>query len=636
MRLKAVLLPLLAFATAASGSVYAARIAASAVEDRSVIAVQEELMDNGHAWATVLGDGLQIVIEGEAPTEATRFRAISTAGGIVDASRIIDNMSVADAEQIAPPAFAIEILRNDSGVSLIGLVPATTNRDALIGQVEGLVDGQNVADLLDQADYPAPQDWDQTLEFAVTALGRLTHSKISVRAGQVDVTAITQSEDEQRRLEAALERDAPEGVGLDLMINAPRPVVTPFLVRYGLDANGARFDACAADTEENQNLILAAARNAGAQNDIECPLGLGAPTTQWGEAVAMAIDATTELGGGVLTFTDTDISLVALEGTDPTQFNNIVGTLQNALPDIFALSSVLPETIEETDDGPPRFSATLSPEGEVQLRGFVSNDLMNTTAENFARAKFGNLSVTMGTRINEDTPRGWSVRVLAGIEALSHLSNGAVIVEPDSLSVRGNTGEPDASAEISRLMIDKFGPNAGFEIDVTYIEALDPIAGLPTPEECVAQIIAMTTERKITFDPGSVELSASAQPIIDDIAEIFQRCPELEIEIAGYTDSQGREVMNRDLSQARANAVLNSLRLRRVPVATLRAVGYGEDSPIADNGTEAGREANRRIEFTLIEPEVVEEIPTGLEALEAAVSDDQDTDGTPDADEPAE
>ncbi len=57
----------------------------------------------------MLGDGLQVIIEGEAPTEADRFRAMSIAGGIVDASRVIDNMRVADTAGIAAPDFAIEI-----------------------------------------------------------------------------------------------------------------------------------------------------------------------------------------------------------------------------------------------------------------------------------------------------------------------------------------------------------------------------------------------------------------------------------------------------------------------------------------------------------------------------------------------
>ena len=93
----------------------------------------------------------------------------------------------------------------------------------------------------------------------------------------------------------------------------------------------------------------------------------------------------------------------------------------------------------------------------VQLRGRVPDDLVNTTAENYAMAKFGRANVTMGTRVVSDLPSGWSVRVLAGIEALSSLSNGAVIVEPDNVSVRGNTGSETAQADITRLLIDKLG-----------------------------------------------------------------------------------------------------------------------------------------------------------------------------------
>ena len=64
--------------------------------------------------------------------------------------------------------------------------------------------------------------------------------------------------------------------------------------------------------------------------------------------------------------------------------------------------------------------------------------------------------------------------------------------------------------------------------------------------------------------------------------------------------------MNQQLSQARADAVLDAIMARRVLTSNLTAKGYGETTPIADNKTEDGREANRRIEFTLVLPEVVE------------------------------
>ena len=75
------------------------------------------------------------------------------------------------------------------------------------------------------------------------------------------------------------------------------------------------------------------------------------------------------------------------------------------------------------------------------------------------------------------------------------------------------------------------------------------------------------------------------------------------MEVGGHTDSQGRTVMNQTLSQQRAEAVVTALLGKRVLTANLNAVGYGESVPIADNDTEEGREANRRIEFKLIVPE---------------------------------
>ena len=73
--------------------------------------------------------------------------------------------------------------------------------------------------------------------------------------------------------------------------------------------------------------------------------------------------------------------------------------------------------------------------------------------------------------------------------------------------------------------------------------------------------------------------------------------------------------MNQQLSQDRADAVLTALRARRVPVSTFESIGFGEENPIADNETEEGREANRRIEFSLIVPEEQVEETSTLDAL---------------------
>ena len=87
MRHSALFLRIGVFICAALISALAAHSTVAFVQDRSVVAVRETLIDRGYDWASVIGDGLQVIVEGEAPTEASRFRAISASGSIVDASR---------------------------------------------------------------------------------------------------------------------------------------------------------------------------------------------------------------------------------------------------------------------------------------------------------------------------------------------------------------------------------------------------------------------------------------------------------------------------------------------------------------------------------------------------------------------
>ncbi|WP_210530053.1 OmpA family protein [Rubellimicrobium arenae] len=602
MKLSPSILGVVAFLCAGGLSAVAAQNLVRIVEDRSVEAVADRLRTEGHGWTSVLGDGLQVILEGEAPSEADRFNAISAAGAIVDPSRVIDNMHVAEADPLTPPDFTAEILRNDAGVSLIGLIPADMDRDDLMSGVGRSADGAEVTDLLQVADYPVPEGWDIAVDYALNALDALSQAKISVAAGRVSIEAIAASPEEKRRLEAELTRMKPEGLRLALAISAPRPVITPFTLRARLQAGAFSFDACSADTEAARDEILSAATAAGAAGTLDCRLGLGVPTPDWGRAVAQAIAALHEVGGGTLTFSDTDVLLVAEPGTDRALFDRVTGELDGALPDIFALEAERPVPVAEAPQGPPEFRATLSEEGRVQLAGRIEDARMNGLARAFAQARFGAQDVTLATRPGgSGLPDGWSMRVLTGIEALSRLADGTVTVTPDTIAVVGRTGNAAARDEIAARAIETLGPGADLDIQVAYVEELDPLAALPTPEECLAKITALTDAAKITFDPGSATISREGEPVIEAIAEVLRSCPDLPLRISGYTDSQGRESSNLELSQGRAEAVLAALRAQRVPVSGFEAIGYGEASPIADNGTEAGREANRRIEFTLIQ-----------------------------------
>lgn len=620
------------FLAAGGVSLVAANFAARAVERASMTGVLSELDATGLTWAEVDTNGLQVFLFGTAPDEATRFQALSAAGRVVDASRVIDQMLVVEPEDHAPPSFSVEILRNDSGVSVIGLVPADTDRAALVERFSRLAEGVEVTDLLESADFPAPDGWDVALDYAATSLRDLPRSKVSVEAGRVSIKATTESPEARSRLETALTRRKPDDMRLALDLTAPRPVISPFILRFSLDDGGARFDACSADTEAARDRILHAAGKAGLEGKAACRLGLGVPSRRWADAAEIAIAKLAELGGGTLTFSNADISLIATEGTNQARFDRIVGELDAALPEIFALNAVLPKAPETPPEGIPEFVATLSPEGGVQLRGRLASEQARTTADSYARALFSSGSVYTAARVTEGMPNDWSMRTLAALEALSLLAHGAVTVTPDMLTISGKTGNVDAGTMIADLLVSKLGEATAFEIDVEYVEALDPIASIPTPEECEATIVQIIGNRKITFEPGSATLDASANGLMDELAELLKQCGDIPLEISGHTDSQGREIMNEELSRDRAQAVLDALRARRVPVRAYTVKGYGEALPIADNDTEEGREANRRIEFKLLKPaaeEGEEDKDPGDSDPADAVADDPDADIPP-------
>jgi outer membrane protein OmpA-like peptidoglycan-associated protein len=121
-------------------------------------------------------------------------------------------------------------------------------------------------------------------------------------------------------------------------------------------------------------------------------------------------------------------------------------------------------------------------------------------------------------------------------------------------------------------------------------------------DEGPAQIIIeegrITILETIRFEPNSSKLERSSSGILDQITLTMRKNDHIKrIEIGGHTDSTGSRELNMRLSRERARAVRQYLITRGISPARLSARGYGPDSPIADNASDAGRTQNRRVEF---------------------------------------
>ncbi len=116
---------------------------------------------------------------------------------------------------------------------------------------------------------------------------------------------------------------------------------------------------------------------------------------------------------------------------------------------------------------------------------------------------------------------------------------------------------------------------------------------------CQTQLDEYLAKETIAFRSGKADIADSSFHALGMLAMIVRTC-DAAIEIAGHTDDKGDAEVNMRLSQRRAETVAKHLVRHGVLADKVRAVGYGEAQPIADNRTDAGRKMNRRIEFRVL------------------------------------
>ena len=123
--------------------------------------------------------------------------------------------------------------------------------------------------------------------------------------------------------------------------------------------------------------------------------------------------------------------------------------------------------------------------------------------------------------------------------------------------------------------------------------------GCPEIKKEVIQKIALAA-KGINFETGKAVITAGSFKSLDDLVTLLNSYPGASVEIQGHTDNNGTPESNKTLSQDRANSVKRYLSAGGVSEARMTAVGYGQELPLADNKTEAGKTKNRRVDFKLV------------------------------------
>jgi outer membrane protein OmpA-like peptidoglycan-associated protein len=190
----------------------------------------------------------------------------------------------------------------------------------------------------------------------------------------------------------------------------------------------------------------------------------------------------------------------------------------------------------------------------------------------------------MGCASMSGTAKGGTIGAASGAAA------GAIIGKAAGNTVLG--------AIIGAAVGGAAGAYIGRYMDKQAAEIQQDIEGAKV--ERVGEGIRITFDSGILFDVAKADLKPVSKENIAKLANTLKKYEDTNILIEGHTDATGSDEYNLDLSKKRAQSVAGYLESLGVGSVRFTITGYGEVQPIADNGTDSGRTANRRVELAIM------------------------------------
>jgi OOP family OmpA-OmpF porin len=436
---------------------------------------------------------------------------------------------------------------------------------------------------------------------AETAVAPSIHGATATVSGRdIHLSGIADSKAEAEALMAALDGlPARRVVTQDLTV---LETVSPFTLSVTKTTSG--LNATGHVPTESSRAELATTLGEGA---AALTLASGAPQG-WDDLAAAGLAALGPLTDGHLTLTDCQLTLTgtaatpveagavkaALAGLPAGTATTELTLLDNGTPPAWTLDYTAATGATAAGKLPKGLdlAAVASAMGLASIGGTATTALMGDTAD---AAPFAGLKDWIGqieTLAYAFGPEGQSLRVgvQGGLDAVA-LQDGLTASLPGvALTVETVTATGENGARRSNAAT---GADERF-MGGYWLAVPDIDLGLQGCQSAAEEVL---TKGTITFVTGSDQLDASALRVINDLAAVMAPCAEeagLKAVIGGQTDNVGDQVSNLGLSQRRAIAVRREMMDRGVPAASLKALGFGDAQPIADNGTDAGRAANRR------------------------------------------
>jgi outer membrane protein OmpA-like peptidoglycan-associated protein len=144
------------------------------------------------------------------------------------------------------------------------------------------------------------------------------------------------------------------------------------------------------------------------------------------------------------------------------------------------------------------------------------------------------------------------------------------------------------------------GGAIGYYMDRQEAQLRAELEGTGVSVTRIGDNITLNMPGNVTFRTDSSDLSPAFFDVLKSVGKVLNEFDKTVVEVAGHTDSTGSESYNQNLSERRAMSVSQYLQAQEVSGQRLITLGMGELRPVAANDTFAGRQANRRVEITMV------------------------------------
>ncbi len=465
--------------------------------------------------------------------------------------------------------YSFTVTATPARVVLAGYTPGEGLRKALRDLAAKRFPGRTVEDRL-ALGAGAPKGFAKMARLAIESLAGLESGRATLRAQKLAIEGASASRRIAGEIEARLAGRRMAGfetkVAIRLRESAPD-------WRAALDGRTITLSGEVPDRASRQRITALAARSFPGRRVVDRMRRVDAgDTTQWMKVVSAGLRMLSRLAEGQVTLVSRRLQ-VSGEARAPADMIVIREWVSAALPSGFSgeedvrLRPRPPVTYDYSEIEDEIFEWAASRREAEERRKAEADERARREAEARKRAEAA-----------EQARRAAAARAKAEAEAAE----------------RARRAE---AAEQGRGKDGADGGTNGASMVVTSAESGE--RGPVSADVCQKMLDSITSHGVIRFRTASADLAKDSHATLDALARAVKRCPDVSIEIAGHTDSDGSANLNQRLSELRARSVVAYLTGRGVSRDRLHAVGYGETRPVAPNDTPANKARNRRIEFTV-------------------------------------